>query len=233
MRKVLVMLCLCLSLLAQASEPVSYMPWRYGVGSNIDDIEATRTVFYRNQREVYSDSGAGIYVGATKKGIMRKSNYWGGRGGFPTKGTPVPDKALLEMVSYHDHKRYRIEVDLPADLGRQMQQVYLVDGRHDRRDFLYFGLAPGGYYEVLLQGGLLGVSPDILLARGIASEVTDDWRDKRIPIARQYKNNLAVFDEKYGALFKQYPIPLGMAWAPIMDAYRAAQPKTDEQPITK
>ncbi|GAA4497399.1 hypothetical protein GCM10023095_13940 [Pseudaeromonas paramecii] len=145
----------------------------------------------------------------------------------------MPDKALLEMVSYHDHKRYRIEVDLPADLGRQMQQVYLVDGRHDRRDFLYFGLAPGGYYEVLLQGGLLGVSPDILLARGIASEVTDDWRDKRIPIARQYKNNLAVFDEKYGALFKQYPIPLGMAWAPIMDAYRAAQPKTDEQPITK
>ncbi|MGL4777711.1 MAG: DUF2931 family protein, partial [Aeromonas veronii] len=30
---------------------------------------------------------------------------------------------------------------------------------------------------------------------------------------------------------KQYPVPNGMAWAPIMDAYRAAQPKTDITPV--
>ncbi|MBL0897041.1 DUF2931 family protein, partial [Pectobacterium atrosepticum] len=91
------------------------------------------------------------------------------------------------------------------------------------------GLAPGGYYEVLLQGDLLGVSPDLLLARGIAEEVTDDWYDKKVSVAEQY--GIDDFDKKYGALFKQHSIPLGMDWAPIMDAYRANQPKTDQQPV--
>ncbi|MBL0896059.1 DUF2931 family protein, partial [Pectobacterium atrosepticum] len=97
---------------------------------------------------------------------------------------------------------------------------------------LYFGLAPGGYYEVVLMGRGLGVSPDLLLARGIAEEVTDNWYDKKFPIGvSQYTVTLQDFDKKYGELFKQHPIPLGMDWAPIMDAYRAKQPKTDQQPM--
>nr|WP_275938543.1 DUF2931 family protein [Pectobacterium brasiliense] len=150
-------------------------------------------------------------------------------GGLPTEGVVVPDKAVIEMVSFYDRKRYRITVSLPADLAQQMQQRYQVGERTDQRNWLYFGLAPGGYYEVLLQGDLLGVSPDLLLARGIAEEVTDDWYDKKVPVARQY--GIDEFDKEYGELFKQHPIPLGMDWAPIMDAYRAKQPKTDQQPV--
>ncbi len=64
---------------------------------------------------------------------------------LPTDGVPIPDKAVIEMVSFHDRKRYRIKVDLPANLEQQMRQVYSVEGRYDRRSWLYFGLAPGGY----------------------------------------------------------------------------------------
>ncbi|MEQ9911651.1 DUF2931 family protein [Pectobacterium polaris] len=141
----------------------------------------------------------------------------------------IPDHAVIEMVSFYDRKRYRIRVNLPADLAQQMKSVYQIKERTDRRNRLYFGLAPGGYYEVVLMGRGLGVSPDRLLARGIAEEVTDDWYDKKVPVARQY--GIDEFDKKYGELFKQHPIPSGMDWAPIMDAYRTNQPKTDQQPV--
>ena len=130
---------------------------------------------------------------------------------LPTDSVSIPDKAVIELVSFHDRKRYRIKVDLPTDLEQKMRQVYLVEGRHDRRNRLYFGLAPGGYFEVMLTGGGLQLSPDLLLARGIAEVVTDDWYDQRVPIARQY--GMDDFDKKYGALFKQYPVPSGMDWA--------------------
>ncbi|BEE10341.1 hypothetical protein VAWG005_31520 [Aeromonas dhakensis] len=72
-------------------------------------------------------------------------------------------------------------------------------------------------------------SPDILLSRGIAEEVTDDWYDQKVPVAEQY--GIDSFVSKYGELFNKHPVPNGMAWAPIMDAYRAAQPKTDINPV--
>ncbi len=160
------------------------------------------------------------------------SYYWAGGGGLPTDGVSIPDKAVIEMVSLHDRKRYRIKVNLPADLEQQMRQVYAVEGRYDRRNRLYFGLAPGGYFEVVLTGGGLRLSPDLLLTRGIAEEVTDDWRDKKYPIGTsQYVVTIRNFDKEYGALFKQYPVPLGIDWAPIMDSYRAKQPKTDTEPV--
>jgi len=84
---------------------------------------------------------------------------------------------------------------------------------------------------VLLKGDRLNVTPDILLARGIAEEVTDDWYDQKVSIVRQY--GMDDFDKKYGELFKQYPVPNGMAWAPIMDAYRATQPVTDLKPVSE
>ncbi len=40
-----------------------------------------------------------------------------------------------------------------------------------------------------------------------------------------------TFDAKYNQTYQQYPVPSGLAWAPIMDAYRAAQPKTDTDPV--
>ena len=217
-------------LLAYASTSVAApLPWRYGVGSNIDDIWASKAEFSRNGKLFYADGGAGIYGAALGKDIIEKNYYWAGGRGLPTDGLPVPDQALIEVVSFYDRKRYRIKVDLPVNLEQQMRQRYLVEGRQERRDELYFGLAPGGYYEVLLMGRALGASPDLLLARGIAQEVTDDWYDKKVSIAEQY--GIDSFSQKYQALFKQYPVPLGMAWAPIMDAYRAKQPRTDQKPI--
>ena len=190
----------------------------------------TKTEFYLGGKQVYADRLAGGGAGGLLADrIKGQRYYWAGGGGLPTDGVPIPDKAVIEMVSFHDRKRYRIKVDLPANLEQQMRQVYSVEGRYDRRSWLYFGLAPGGYFEVLLKGDRLNVKPDILLARGIAEEVTDDWYDQRVPIARQY--GMDDFDKKYGELFKQFPVPSGMDWAPIMDAYRAKQPKTDVVPV--
>ncbi|MNS91392.1 hypothetical protein D3C72_1254830 [compost metagenome] len=87
-----------------------------------------------------------------------------------------------------------------------------------------------GYFEAQLLG--FRHLPDRLLAHGIAEEVADDWRDKKYPIGtQQYVVTINNFDKEYGELFKQYPVPMGMDWAPIMDAYRAKQPRTDLEPV--
>ncbi|MBQ4792311.1 DUF2931 family protein [Pectobacterium versatile] len=219
---------LCISLIA-CSTPAVSVRWDYGTGSNIDEIWTTNVEFYRGGTFIGGYPGGGGGPSTSAKWIREKQYYWAGGGGLPVEGMAVPDRAVIEMVSFYDRKRYRITVNLPADLAQQMQQRYQVNRHIDQRSWLYFGLAPGGYYEVLLKGDKLLVKPDLLLARGIAEEVTDDWYDKKVPVARQY--GIDDFDKKYGELFKQHPIPLGMDWAPIMDAYRAKQPKTDQQPI--
>ncbi|WP_139463023.1 DUF2931 family protein [Aeromonas veronii] len=231
MKSIVALSVFCLSLMACAApQPLPQFAWDYGTGSNIDLTKNPKTEFYLRGKQVYADRLAGGGAGGLLADRIKVQRYyWAGGGGLPTDGVPIPDKAVIEMVSFHDRKRYRIKVDLPANLEQQMRQVYSVEGRYDRRSWLYFGLAPGGYFEVLLKGDRLNVKPDILLARGIAEVVTDDWYDKKVAIDRQY--GMDDFDKKYGALFKQYPVPNGMAWAPIMDAYRAAQPKTDITPV--
>ncbi|MFP1722823.1 DUF2931 family protein [Lonsdalea quercina] len=230
LRYLSVLLGLSLSLMACSTGNAAIKAnWSYGSGSNIDSFCTTKATFYLHGKTVFSYPGGGCNAGAPYKDIIEKKYYWSGGGGLPTDGVPVPDKAEIEMVSFHDRKRYRIKVDLPADLPQQMQQQYQVRGKIDQRNWLYFGLAPGGYYEVLLKGDKLRVKPDLLLARGIAEEVTDDWYDKKVSVAEQY--GIDDFDKKYGELFKQHPIPRGMEWAPIMDAYRARQPKTDQHPV--
>ncbi|WP_233991253.1 DUF2931 family protein [Pectobacterium brasiliense] len=230
LRSFIMVVGLCVSLAACSSPHVKTpVNWRYGTGSNIDSFCTTKATFYHNGKIVSSYPGGGCNAGAPYKDIIDRKYYWAGGGGLPTEGVPTPDKASIEMVSFYDRKRYRITVSLPADLAQQMQQRYQVGERTDQRSWLYFGLAPGGYYEVLLKADRLLVKPDLLLARGIAEEVTDDWYDKKVPVARQY--GIDDFDKEYGELFKQHPIPLGMDWAPIMDAYRANQPKTDQQPV--
>ncbi|ATP09191.1 hypothetical protein CF134_13865 [Aeromonas salmonicida] len=229
-RWMLVLGLLCPLLACAADAHLKPISWDYGTGSNIDLTKNTKTEFYLGGKKVYADRLAGGGAGGLLADrIKGQRYYWAGGGGLPTDGVPVPDKAVIEMVSFHDGKRYLIKVDLPANLEQQMRQVYSVEGRYDRRSWLFFGLAPGGYFEVLLKGDGLLVKPDILLTRGIAEEVTDDWYDQRVPIVRQY--GMDDFDKKYGELFKQHPVPLGMDWAPIMDAYRAAQPKTDTNPV--
>ncbi len=225
---------LCISLTACSTpNPKTPVSWSYGTGSNVDITRNTRTEFYQNGKLVYADREAGGGAGGLLSDrITGKRHYWAGGGGLPTEGVPVPDSASIEMVSFYDRKRYRIKVDLPADLAQQMRQRYQIGERIDQRNWLYFGLAPGGYYEVLLKADRLLVKPDLLLARGIAEEVTDNWYDKKFPIGvSQYTVTLQNFDKEYGELFKQHPIPSGMDWAPIMDAYRANQPKTDQRPI--
>ncbi|EHK5439490.1 DUF2931 family protein [Aeromonas hydrophila] len=231
MKYIVALLGFCLSLMACAApQSLPKFAWDYGTGSNIDLTKNTKTEFYLGGKQVYADRLAGGGAGGLLADrIKAQRYYWAGGSGLPTDGVPIPDKAVIEMVSFHDRKRYRIKVDLPANLEQQMRQVYSVEGRYDRRSWLYFGLAPGGYFEVLLKGDRLNVKPDILLARGIAEVVIDDWYDQRVPIARQY--DMDDFDKKYGELFKQYPVPNGMDWAPIMDAYRAAQPVTDVNPV--
>lgn len=229
-RLMLVLGLLCPLLACAADTQIKSFSWRYGTGSNIDLTKNTKTEFYLGGKLVYADRLAGGGAGGLLADrIKAKRYYWAGGGGLPTDGVPIPDKAVIELVSFHDRKRYRIKVDLPTDLEQKMRQVYLVEGRYDRRNRLYFGLAPGGYFEVILTGGGLPLSPDLLLVRGIAEEVTDDWYDQKVSIVRQY--GMDDFDKKYGELFKQYPVPNGMDWAPIMDAYRAAQPVTDVNPV--
>ena len=175
----------------------------------------------------------GAIISVSDQSLKGKDYRWSiGKGRRDTH--PAPDRVEVEWVSYHDKKRYRISLGLPAaQLEKMMAQRYRVkvgkEWREERRDNIGLGMATGGYVEAFLTD--VRVTPDILLARGIAKEVTDDPYDQRFPLSSQFENSWADFDANYRHLYQQYPVPSGMAWAPIMDAYRAAQPKTDTDPV--
>ncbi|MGL4917895.1 MAG: DUF2931 family protein [Aeromonas allosaccharophila] len=234
MRWILLLLLLPLVTACQAA-PAGAGPkqldWRHMVGSNADQIWVNEVLFYRQGKLVdASTNGASSRVDAES---LRERDYrW-----LITAGRrdvhPAPDRVEVEWISFHDKKRYRISLALPAELESMIAQSYRIKVRNEwrevRRDNIGLGMATGGYVEAFLTNAK--VKPDILLVRGIAKEVTDDPDEKRFPLSSQYENRWADFDAKYNQAYQQYPVPSGMAWAPIMDAYRAAQPKTDTDPV--
>jgi len=235
MRRFLLALCALLLGACQSSASITItttsMDWRYMVGSNADEIWHTKANFYRQGQPVHgSSNGSAGFVGP--KALKAKDYRWRVGKGRRLYNQPVPDSVEIEWVSFHDKKRYAIRLDLPADLAEQMRSYKVKVGkawREVRRDNIALGLATGGYVEVYLRNP--HVTPDLLLARGLAHEVTDDWYDQQYPLSEQYKNSWARFEAEFADAYQQYPIPSGMAWAPIMDAYRAAQPKTDQYPV--
>lgn len=227
MRRWLLLPLLLLGLMACQDNGPTKMDWSYSVGSNADEIWHTRALFSREGVRTHESSN-GTVSAVSERLLKDKSYRWFVGKGRSFYGQPVPDKVEIEWVSYHDKKRYGITLELPKDLGKQMAQRYRLKGdRIAQRNYIALGLAPGGYVEVFLESP--DPLPDVLIASGMAHEVTDDWYDKKVPLNRQY--GIDEFTERFGALYQKYPIPTGEAWAPIMDAYRAAQPKTDTDPI--
>lgn len=203
------------------------MDWNYCVGSNVDEIWHTRALFSREHMGS-NESSNGVASVVNEK-ILKDKNYrWRVGKCQSFDNQPVPDKVEIEWVSYHDKKRYGITLDFPQGLGKQMAQRYsLKEDQIAQRNVIALGLAPGGYVEVFLMSP--DPLPDVLVASGMAHEVTDDWYDKKVPLNRQY--GIDEFAEKFGALYGKYPIPTGEEWAPIMEVYRAKQPKTDTSPV--
>lgn len=220
---------LALSLMACEDCGPQSMDWGYMVGSNADAIWHTQANFYREGKPVHgSSNGALSAVG--RKSLKEKDYRWDIGKGRSLYDQPIPDKVVIEWVSYHDKKRYGITVDLPSDVGKQMAQRYRVKvgdkWQMEQRNNIALGLASGGYAEVYLENPR--VTPDVLLARGLAKEVVTSY-DHQYALNKQY--GIDEFWAKFGRAYQQYPTPSGMDWAPIMDAYRAAQPKTDTDPV--
>jgi hypothetical protein len=204
------------------------MDWSYSVGSNADEIWHTRALFSR-EKMGSNESSNGVVSVVGERLLKEKYYRWDVGKGRSFYGQPVPDKVEIEWVSYHDKKRYGITLDLPKDLGKQMAQRYRLKGeRIAQRNYIALGLASGGYVEVFLRSP--DPLPDVLIASGMAHEVTD-WYDKKVPLDSQYQKRWASFDKNFRPYYDKYPIPAGEAWAPIMDAYRATQLKTDTDPV--
>ncbi|MGL6631967.1 DUF2931 family protein [Aeromonas veronii] len=231
MRRILLLLLLPLVAACQAAPSgPKQLDWRHMVGSNADEIWVTEVLFYRQGKLVdASTNGSSSRVDADS---LRARDYrW-----LITAGRrdihPAPDRVEVEWISFHDKKRYRISLALPAALESMIAQPYRIKVRDEwrevRRDNIGLGMATGGYVEAFLTNAKL--KPDILLARGIAKEIQTS-QDKENPVTKVYKEWFDDFDKAYGNAYKQYPVPSGMDWAPIMDAYRAAQPKTDTDPV--
>ena len=231
MRWVLLLLLLPLVAACQAAPTdLKQLDWRHMVGSNADELWVTEVLFYRQGKLVdASTNGSAGFVGP--KALKAKDYRWRiGKGRRDIH--PAPDKVEVEWISFHDKKRYRISLALPAELERMIAQPYRIKVRDEwrevRRDNIGLGMATGGYVEAFLTNAK--VKPDILLARGIAKEIQTS-QDNENPVTKVYKEWFDDFDKAYGDAYRQYPTPSGMAWAPIMDAYRAAQPKTDTDPV--
>ncbi|MDR7021701.1 DUF2931 family protein [Aeromonas salmonicida] len=231
MRWILLLVLLPLVTACQAaSSPPKNLEWWHMVGSNSDELWVTEVLFYRHGKLVdASTNGSAGFFGA--EGLKEKDYRWSiSKGSHTTR--PIPDRLDLEWISFHDKKRYRISLVLPAELESMIAQPYRIkvrdEWREERRDNIGLGMATGGYVEAFLTS--VRVTPDILLARGIAKEIQTS-QDKENPVTKVYKEWFDDFDKAYGDAYQQYPTPSGMAWAPIMDAYRAAQPKTDTDPV--
>ena len=231
MRWILLLVLLPLVTACQAaSSPSKNFEWWHMVGSNSDELWVTEVLFYRHGKLVdASTNGSAGFFGA--EGLKEKDYRWSiSKGSHTTR--PIPDRVDLEWISFHDKKRYRISFVLPAELESMIAQPYRIkvrdEWREERRDNIGLGMATGGYVEAFLTS--VRVTPDILLARGIAKEIQTS-QDKENPVTKVYKEWFDDFDKAYGNSYKQYPTPSGMAWAPIMDAYRAAQPKTETDPV--
>ncbi len=124
------------------------------VGSNADLIWVTETLFYRGGELVdASSSGVAGFVGP--KALKAKDYRWRiGKGRRDIH--PAPDRVEVEWVSYHDKKRYRISLDLPAaQLEKMIAQRYRVkvsnEWREERREEIGLGMATGGYVEAFFK----------------------------------------------------------------------------------
>ena len=113
MRWILLLLLLQLTTACQAvpAEPKN-LEWRHMVGSNADEIWVTEVLFYRQGKLVdASTNGASSRVDA--ESLSERDYRW-----LITAGRrdvhPTPDRVEVEWISFHDKKRYRISLSLPA-----------------------------------------------------------------------------------------------------------------------
>lgn len=210
MRWILLLLLLPLVAACQAAPTgPKQLDWRHMVGSNSDELWVTEVLFYRQGKLVdASINGSAGFFGA--EALKEKDYRWRiGKGRRDIH--PVPDKVEVEWISFHDKKRYRISLALPTELESMIAQPYRIKVRDElrevRRDNIGLGMATGGYVEAFLTNAK--VKPDILLARGIAKEATDDPYDQRYPLSSQFKNAWARFDKDYTDAYKHYPPPVG------------------------
>ena len=211
MQRWLLLPLLLLGLVGCNDNSPTKMDWSYMVGSNADEIWHTRALFFREGVRTHESSNGVVSVVGER--LLKEKDYqWDVGKGRSFYGQPVPDKVEIEWVSYHDKKRYGITLDLPKDLGKQMAQRYrLKNGQIKQRNVMGLGFAPGGYVEVFLTNPR--VQPDVLIASGMAHEVTDDWYDKKVPLDSQYQERWASFDKNFRPYYDKYPIPTGEAWA--------------------
>ncbi|MGL5469571.1 MAG: DUF2931 family protein, partial [Shewanella sp.] len=153
MRWIFLLLLLPLVTACQAaSTPPQNLEWWHMVGSNADELWVTKVLFYRQGKLVdASTNGSAGFFGA--EGLKEKDYRWSiSKGSHTTR--PIPDRVELEWISFHDKKRYRISLALPAELESMIAQPYRIkvkdDWREERRDNIGLGMATGGYVEAFL-----------------------------------------------------------------------------------
>ncbi len=93
------------------------------VGTNADQIWVTEVHFYRQGELV--DASINGAIRSVRDQSLKDYRWSIGRGRRDIH--PAPDRVEVEWVSYHDKKRYRISLDLPAaQLERMIAQRYRV-----------------------------------------------------------------------------------------------------------
>lgn len=138
---------LTLGLVACDDNGPKMMDWRYSFGFNADEIWHTKAYFYRESKPVHGSSN-GVAGFVEPKALKAKDYRWRIGPGRFLYGQPVPDKVVIEWVSYHDKKRYGITFDWPKDLVKQMAKRYRVKFKDkwfvEQRDNIALGMASGG-----------------------------------------------------------------------------------------
>ncbi|GJA20767.1 hypothetical protein KAM336_37880 [Aeromonas caviae] len=138
MRWILLLLLLPLVAACQAAPSgPKQLDWGHMVGTNADELWVTEVLFYR-QGKLVDASTNGALRSVSANSLEEKDYRWSiGKGRRDIH--PTPDKVEVEWISFHDKKRYRISLALPAELESMIAQPYRIkvrdEWREERRGF--------------------------------------------------------------------------------------------------
>ncbi len=214
MKKVFLVFLICL--LAGCKKEKKLDEWIYVIGSVGDFIFNEEILMYKNEDNIHAFSG-----GAESGSILayKLGDYYWSRGIYRRLyNHGLPNKAVIQWVSFADKERYRVSLNLPDNLEELMTKEYVCDYRKKgEKTYLYglgIGVAPGGYAEAYIFS--LCRVEYLVVSRALGKPYATKYDVEVAPLAKQYENSWRQFDKSHPNLYKDHPLPDPKDWQKLV-----------------
>lgn len=188
----------------------------YALGSVGDFIFSEKIRFYKDDRLIHAFSG-----GAESGNLIsyKLGEYFWSRGIHRSLyNVPVPEKIVVQWVSFADKERYRVSLTLPGNLEELMAKEYVCDyrtkGKKTKLHRLGIGVAPGGYAEVYIFS--LCRVEYLVVSRALGKSYTTKYDVEVASLAKQYENSWKTFEKNFPNLYQNHPLPDPKDWQKLV-----------------